>query len=400
MTRWSIKGFFVGVGTNVVLLGMVSLFTDLSSQMVFPLLPLYLTSVLGASAYLVGAVEGAAETTASLVRVFSGYWSDKLKRRKPFILLGYGMSSFIKPLFAVANVWGLVLFFRALERVGKGLRTAPRDALVAESCHRSVRGRAYGFQRAMDGIGSVLGALSAYLALPILGYRGTFLLAFLPGLLAVAAIFFVTEKATSAAPHPEQPKAQTDYRQLPPNLRRYLFAAALFSLGHFGYPFLLLRAQDVGLSDHRAVLLYAVFYLIYSLCSIPSGILSDKVGRKPILAAGYFLFALISLGLLFVRESAGVLIAFILYGVFFAMIDGVQRAFVVDLAPQNLRGTALGAFHAVISLTALPGAVLAGLLWETIGPEATFAYGAILSLVALAVFSYSTASYPFHIRNS
>jgi len=151
--------FFGSIGANVILLGMVSLFTDLSSQMVFPLLPLYLSSVLGASAYLVGAVEGAAETTASLVRVFSGFWSDKMKRRKPFILLGYGLSSIIKPLFAFAHVWGLVLFLRALERVGKGLRTAPRDALVAESCNDDVRGRAYGFQRAMDGIGSVLGAL-------------------------------------------------------------------------------------------------------------------------------------------------------------------------------------------------------------------------------------------------
>jgi len=174
----------------------------------------------------------------------------------------------------------------------------------------------------------------------------------------------------------------------------------LFSFGHFGYPFLLLRAQNVGLSDHRAVLLYAMFYSIYTLCSVPFGILSDKVGRKLLLSAGYFLFAFISLVLLFVTGSRGVLIAFVLYGVFFAMIDGVQRAYVVDLAPYQLRGTVLGAFYAVIGLTALPGAFISGLLWEKIGPVATFAYGLILSVAALIVFIYPTASYQLHKRNS
>ncbi|HEC76208.1 MAG TPA: MFS transporter, partial [Thermoplasmatales archaeon] len=192
------KKFFKGLTTNIFILGFVSLFTDLSSQMVFPLIPLFLTTTLGAGAYAVGIVEGAAETTASLLKVISGYWSDKIKKRKPFVLLGYSLSSVTKPLFALAYTWPFVLFIRVVERIGKGLRTAPRDAIVAESCEKNVRGKAYGLQRAMDGIGSISGAVLAFLLLPSLGYRNIFLLAFIPAIIAVFVILFVKEKKTSS----------------------------------------------------------------------------------------------------------------------------------------------------------------------------------------------------------
>ena len=189
---------FHGITRNILILGLVSLFTDLSSQMVFPLIPLFLTTIVGSGAYAVGIVEGAAETTASLLKVVSGYWSDTMRKRKPFVLSGYALSSLAKPLFALASTWSFVLCIRVLERVGKGLRTAPRDALVAESCDVSARGKAYGFHRAMDGIGSVLGAVCAFVLLPVLGYRNIFLFAVFPGILAVAILLFVKEKNAPA----------------------------------------------------------------------------------------------------------------------------------------------------------------------------------------------------------
>ncbi|HEC87024.1 MAG TPA: MFS transporter, partial [Thermoplasmatales archaeon] len=190
------NSIFRGITRNILILGFVSLFTDLSSQMVFPLIPLFLTTALGAGAYAVGVVEGAAETTASLLKVVSGYWSDKIRKRKPFVLFAYSLSSLTKPLFAFANVWLFVLFIRVIERIGKGLRTAPRDAIVAESADERVRGKAYGFHRAMDGIGSVMGAVLAFLLLPVAGYRNIFLFAFIPAVIAVSIILLVREKRT------------------------------------------------------------------------------------------------------------------------------------------------------------------------------------------------------------
>jgi len=336
---------FAGLTRNIFILGLVSLFTDISSQMVFPLIPLFLTTVLGAGAYAVGIVEGAAETTASLLKVISGYWSDKIKKRKPFVLFGYSLSSITKPLFAFANAWPFVLFMRVIERIGKGLRTAPRDAIVAESCDENVRGKAYGFHRAMDGTGSVLGAVFAFLLLPILGYR-------------------------------------------PVNLRLFTLIASIFALGHFGYAFLLLRAKNIGLADNMAILLYVLFYIVYTICTIPSGILSDKMGRKPVLIVGYSVFAITSFSLIFTSSIYSILLCFVIYGIFYAMIDGAQRAFVVDLAPEHLKATALGTFHTAIGLVALPGGCIAGLLWDKINPEATFLYGFILAIISIVLFIF------------
>ena len=388
MNKGSQTTIFGGLTRNIFLLGLVSLLTDVSSQMVFPLIPLFLTTVLGAGASVVGVVEGAAETTASLLKVVSGYWSDKIKRRKPFVLFGYSLSSITKPLFAFAHVWSFVLFIRVMERIGKGLRTAPRDALVAESCEESVRGKAYGFHRAMDGIGSIIGAALAFLLLPILGYRNVFLVAFIPGIIGAFAVLFVREKNAPAKEKTKGTPVKVSFKRLPVNLRLFIIVSSLFAMGHFGYAFLLLRAKNIGLADHTAILLYVLFYIVYTLCSIPSGMLSDRFGRKPVLIAGYLLFAVTSLGLMFTSNIYTILIFFAIYGLFYALIDGVQRAFVVDLAPENLRATALGTFHTAIGVVALPGGYIAGMLWDKINPEATFLYGFILAVLSTILFIF------------
>jgi len=379
---------FSGITRNIFIVGLVSLFTDLSSQMVFPLIPLFLTTVLGCGAYAVGIVEGAAETTASLLKVVSGYWSDKIRKRKPFVLFGYGMSSITKPLFALANIWTFVLFVRVIERIGKGIRTAPRDALIAESCDESVRGKAYGFHRAADGIGSTLGAVLALLLLPKWGYRNIFLFALVPGIISVFIIFFIQEKNAPAKQEKKEVSGKLSLKELPANLRFFIIVSSVFALGHFGYAFLLLRAKNIGLADNTAILLYVVFYIVYSICVIPLGIVSDKVGRKAVLMAGYVLFGITSLGLLVISSLYSILLFFFIYGICYAMIDGTQRALVVDLAPQHLRGTALGVFHTAIGLVALPGGYIAGLLWDKVSPEATFGYGLILAIVSAVLLIF------------
>jgi len=388
MERQRKISIFNGITRNIFILGLVSLFTDLSSQMVFPLIPLFLTTILGAGAYVVGIVEGAAETTASLLKVISGYWSDKIRKRKPFILFGYSLSSLTKPLFAFANVWFFVLFVRVIERIGKGIRSAPRDAIVAESCDKSVRGKAYGFHRAMDGIGSVMGAILAFLLLPILGYRNIFLFAFIPGVIAVFVILFIKEKNDPLKKETKNMSLKVSFKELSWNLRLFIIVSSIFALGHFGYAFLLLRAKNIGLTDQTAILLYALFYIVYVICAIPSGILSDKIGRKPVLIMGYLIFAIASFGLIFTSSIYSILLFFAIYGIFYAMIDGSQRAFVVDLAPEHLKATALGTFHTAIGFVALPGGLIAGLLWDKISPEATFIYGLVLAMISLLLFIF------------
>ena len=384
MSRDRKSSIFKGITRNIFLLGLVSLFTDLGSQMIFPLIPLYLVSVLGTGASVVGICEGAAETTASLIKAFSGYWSDRLKRRKPFVFVGYSLSAITKPLFALAGAWPLVLTVRMIERVGKGIRSAPRDAIVAESVDRSVRGKAYGFHRAMDGLGSVLGAFLAFILLSTTNsdYARIFLLAGIPGIAAVLFILFIKEPEGTEGQHIKTTSMRVSFRALPANLRLLIAAASVFYLGHFGYAFLLLRAKDIGLTDQTAILLYVLFYVVYVIAAIPAGMLSDRVGRKPVLTASYLIFAIVSLGLIFTDSLHSVLPFFAIYGISFAMFDSVQRAYVVDFAPEHLRATALGTFHAAVGLVALPGGYVAGMLWDTIGPEATFVYGLTLAVIS------------------
>jgi MFS family permease len=349
--------------------------------MVYPLVPLFLSGTLGAPASIVGVVEGFAESTASIFKWVFGVLSDRLGRRKPFCLLGYGLAACTKPLLAAAAAWPLVLCARVLDRFGKGLRGSPRDALIADSTPAELRGRAFGFHRSGDSIGAVCGPLLAILLLSVLhgNYRAAFLIAFVPGLLSTLLLLPVRERKAEAKPRPLFSWAVAGKN---PPLRRFMLITLLFALGNSSDMFLILRAKQLGAGSTTAVLLFATGNLLSVLSSYGAGILSDRMGRRGILASGFFLFAGIYLAFGLVRSVAVLWILYPAYGLYLGMTDGVSRAHVVDLVSPEDRGSALGLQAAVTGLSALPASVAAGLLWQWIGPGAAFIYGAITAAIA------------------
>ena len=365
--------------------------------MVFPLIPLFLTS-LGAGATVIGIVEGAADTTAALLKVFSWYLSDKFKKRKIFVLIGYSFSTITKPLFALATTWPAVLVFRVIERVGKWMRDAPRDALIADTTAPEFMGKAYGIQRAMDGTGSVVWALLALFLFPYLWYQNLFLFAFIPGLIWVIAIMFVKEaKTMKKENHREHYKIQpkihlpslgTAIKLLPNNLKRFILISALFWLVNFGYAFMLLKAKDVGASDSKAILYYVLFYGVYTLISAPAGIVSDRIWRKRMLWIAYSLFLVVTLWLALVTQLGRVILFFVLFGIVFAIVDGTERALVADLAGKDQKGTALGVFHTAIGIVSLPWWYILWSLRDKISPQATFLFAFAIGALIMIMFRF------------
>jgi MFS family permease len=363
------------------LLAVVSLLTDISSEMVYPLVPLYLSGTLGAPASIIGVIEGFAETTASILKWVSGALSDRWGKRKPFCIAGYGLAALAKPLMAAAFSWPLVLFARVLDRFGKGLRGSPRDALIADSTPAGLRGRAFGFHRSGDSIGAVGGPLLALLLLKLLpgDYRTAFLIAFIPGLLSTLVLLPVRETAALPA---HRPVFSFGIVKRNPPLRRYLFITLIFAIGNSSDMFLILRAKQLGAAPTTAVLLFAVCNLLNVLSAYPAGSISDRVGRKQVLIFGFLLFAAIYLAFGLATRLATLWILFPAYGVYLGLTDGVSKALVVDVTERAERGAALGAQAAVTGIAALPASIIAGLLWTEIGPAAAFVYGAVTAAIA------------------
>lgn len=374
------KGLFFGLGLNVVVLSIASLLTDMSTEMIMPLFPIFTVQVLGTAPAMLGFIEGLAESAASLLKVFSGWWSDRIGKRKPLIVGGYWLSTVTKPFLAIASTWTHALGVRLVDRVGKGIRTSPRDALLADSCAPSVRGKAFGLHRALDTVGAIFGPTLAFLLLLFLGFRDIFLLASIPAVLAVIIlVFFVREVRKKRAP---KLSFRAGLSPLSPSFRRYLAVVILFSLANLSWAFLILRASELGFTVGQAVLLYILFNVIYALVSLPAGMLSDRVGRRPVITAGYFTFGLVCVGFASVTSAWQVLPLFAFYGVFMGFVEGVQRAYVADLVAPKLRGIAMGAFHTAAGLALLPASLIAGALWQVVGSWAAFAFAAALSFAA------------------
>ncbi len=361
-------------GKNILLLGFVSLLNDISSEIIQPILPIFIAS-LGGGSMAVGLIGGISDGLPSLLKVLAGYWSDRLGKRKPLVVAGYALSAVGKLFLPAATTWQQVFLLKTLERSGKGVRSAPRDAMISESADEGRRGRGFGLHRAMDSTGAVIGSILAYLLWQGgMSYSSIFMVA---GVLSVVALLpFYKVLESFRAPSCDVRLKLSD---LSPQLRRFLLIACLFASGNFSYMFFILRAQGL-FSGAEAVaaplLLYALFNLVYALMAMPAGIWSDRVGRRRVLALGYALFALTALGFAFVSDLAGLIILFGLYGLVYALVDGSERAYVSDLSSASLRGSSLGLYYGAIGLAAIFSSLLAGALWAWWGAEATFIFGA------------------------
>ena len=371
-------------------LGWVSFLTDVASEMIYPLLPSFLTRTLGAGPAVLGLIEGVAESTASVTKVVSGWWSDRTARRKPLVVAGYSIAAVARPLVGLASSWVQVLAIRFTDRVGKGIRTAPRDALIADLVPSGSRGKAFGLQRAMDNAGAMVGPLvaSALLYFWIHQERTVFLLALAPGLAGVALLIWrVPERARAAARRPSSDASKPAHMPSPFWIVIAIFV--LFTLANSTDAFLLLRAQQAGVPLWQVPLLWAFLQGVKAASGVPGGMLSDRFGRAAALILGWLVYAAAYAGFAIV-SSAGVLWAvFALYGLFYGLTEGAERALVADLVPAPARGRAFGLFHGAVGIAALPASVLFGLWWKLFGSTAAFGIGAALALLsAAALFLY------------
>lgn len=372
-----------GLGANVVTLGAVSLLTDVASEMIYPLLPLFLTTVLMAGPATLGAIEGVAESTAALVKLAAGLRSDRVKRRKPLIVFGYGLAALARPLVAIASTPGYVLLIRFTDRVGKGLRGAPRDALIADSTAPDQRGRAFGLQRSMDHTGALLGPLlaTALLAGAHLPLRTVFLLAAIPGLAGAALVVWKVREAGPVPAADAAPKAPARTLDAIPRgpLRRYLLILLLFTLGNSSDAFLLLRASDLGVRAAHLPLLWAWFHLVKAGSTLPLGALSDRMDRRRLIIAGWAVYALVYLGFAHASQAWHAWALFAAYGLFYGLTEGVEKALLADLAPAHARAGAFGWHAFALGAGALPASVIFGALWQGAGPLWAFGLGAALA---------------------
>ncbi len=380
---------------NVWAVSITSFLMDISSEMVINVLPLFLSNVLGIKTNIIGLIEGVAEATSSLLKLFSGWLSDRIGGRKWLAVAGYGMSALAKPFFLIANTWGVVAGVRWADRVGKGVRTAPRDALVADSVKKEQRGFAFGFHRASDTAGAMLGLLIALLIIyltqtdPNLLSANTFRtivwVSLIPAVLAVIAL---AVGAREVAVKGRQAMPKFAFKSLGKPFVIFMIIVGIFDLGNSSDAFLVLRAQNAGLSVTGILAMLVVFNLVYTVISAPAGSLSDRIGRKRLIIGGWFVYALIYFGFALAQNSTQMFILYVVYGFYYGMAYGTTKAMVADLVPEALRGTAYGTYNAVLGILDFPASLIAGILWQGVGawqgfgPAAPFLFGAGLSFVA------------------
>ncbi len=373
-----------GIKRPVFILAIVSFLTDISSEMVYPLVPLFLTSVLGAPLAAVGLIEGFAESSTSVLKTVSGWLSDRLRVRKPLVLLGYSLSAVAKPLLAAAYVWPAALGVRFLDRAGKGVRTAPRDALVADVTPQRLLGRAFGFHRSVDTLGAVVGPAVGLglLAASNENFRLIFLLALVPAAAGVVLLAFVPERRP---PADDGSGPGVPLRGLGAGFYAFLAVSLVFALGNSSDVFLILRSKDLGLSNGQAVAAYIVFNAVYAALAAPAGIASDRLGRRNVIGLGFLVFAAVYLGFALAGGGALAWPLFAVYGFYMALTEGVGRAFVADFVPARERATALGVYQGAVGGMVLLSSVMAGLMWDHIDPAAPFFLGGATALAAFAL---------------
>jgi len=394
MVYWlAMKRKVFGLNPNVFFLGMVSLLTDVSSEMIFTLVPLFLFNVLSIGTPIIGLVGGLSESADAIFRIFSGWLSDRMGKRKPLAVLGYGISTVAKPFMYLASSWGAVLAVRFGDRVGKGIRTSPRDALVADSVSAGERGRGFGLHRAMDTFGAFLGlAIAAVIIYQVQGgelvlslktYQWLILIGVVPAVLAVLVLLFFVRDRRSSATNASSQVGLRSIGGFDTRFKLFLAVMAVFTLGNSSDFFVILRAQDLGSPVLYVVLMLVVFNIAYAVTALPAGILSDRLGRRWVITLGWFIYALVYLGFALASELWQVWLLFAIYGVYYGMVEGAARAFVADLVPAEKRGTAYGLYHGVVGLTLLPASMIAGWLWQAYSPAAPFYFGAGLAFLAM-----------------
>lgn len=366
----------------MVAIGLVSLFNDASSEIIYPLLPLFLATSLGASAVAIGTIEGLAESISSLLKLFAGNISDRLGKRKFLVVGGYALAALTRPLLAFAGNWHQVLAIRLGDRVGKGVRTAPRDAMIADSVTIEQRGLAFGFHRAMDHCGAVIGPLVGYLLVLLLGtdFPRIFLIASIPAFVAVVVAIFVMRESTvhtdKTAP------VRLSIRGFDANFKRFLLILALFTLSNSSDSFLILRAMDSGVALVVIPLLWAAHHVSKGVSSLYGGDLSDRLGRKRLIVSGWVLYAAVYAGFAFVNNAWSVWVLFLIYGIYFGLVEGAEKALVADLVRPEQRGTAYGLYNLAIGITVFPASLLMGMIWDWKGPRTAFLVSAVMGASA------------------
>jgi len=369
---------------NILLLGIVSFLNEFSSAMIMPILPMFLIS-LGATGIIIGVIGGLRESISSILKIFGGIWADRIGKRKPFVWYGYISSAVFKLFLGLSRTWPVALVFASVERTGKGMRTAPRDAMVAESMPKR-HGKGFGIHRALDKCGAIVGALFVFLLFWFIGFgfKTLILVAALISFASLVPLVWVKE----AKKRPKKVTFRLGLKKLPSKAKLFIIIASIFALANFSYMFFVLRAQQffkAELAIGIPILLYVLFNIFYASFAIPFGNLSDKIGRENVIVFGYLLFFATCIGFAFANTIPLLIILFALYGLSFAAIEGNQRAFMSDLAPKHLEATALGTFHTSIGVIALPASIIAGVLWN-IAPMFTFIFGGAVALIAAILF--------------